>query len=101
MLDKLQRVLYRQQITKVEDFFRNEIRTLMRKTHFIDDIYIDENGNETNGYVAGIDISDSPVLARLQQERKIYEDGTVYFTVPYNSERLEEVWKFLEFLYFE
>ncbi|MBQ2802055.1 MAG: hypothetical protein IJF03_11805 [Lachnospiraceae bacterium] len=62
---------------------------------------VDENGNETNGYVAGIDISDSPVLARLQQERKIYEDGTVYFTVPYNSERLEEVWKFLEFLYFE
>ena len=45
MLDKLQRVLYRQQITKVEDFFRNEIRTLMRKTNFIEDIRIDDEFN--------------------------------------------------------
>ena len=45
MLDKLQEVLYRRQIDKVENFFRQEIRTLMRKTHFIDDIYIDNNFN--------------------------------------------------------
>jgi hypothetical protein len=45
MLDKLQAVLYRQQIDKVESFFRTEIQTLMRKTHFIDDIYIDNNFN--------------------------------------------------------
>ncbi len=45
MLDKLQAVLYRRQIEKVETFFRKEIRTLMRKTHFIDDIYIDNNFN--------------------------------------------------------
>lgn len=45
MLDKLQQVLYRQQITKVEDHFRREIRTLMRKTHFIDDIKIDDDFN--------------------------------------------------------
>lgn len=45
MLDKLQKVLYRQQITKVEGFFRREIRTLMRKTHFIDDIKIDDDFN--------------------------------------------------------
>lgn len=45
MLDKLQKILYRQQITKVEDFFRAEIRTLMRKTHFIDDIRIDDDFN--------------------------------------------------------
>ena len=45
MLDKLQEVLYRRQIDKVEGFFRKEIRTLMRKTHFIDDIYIDNNFN--------------------------------------------------------
>lgn len=45
MLDKLQRVLYRKQIEKVESFFRTEIRWLMRKTHFIDDIYIDDNFN--------------------------------------------------------
>lgn len=45
MLDKLQEVLYRRQINKVESFFRKEIRTLMRKTHFIDDIYIDNNFN--------------------------------------------------------
>lgn len=60
-----------------------------------------EEGKVTSNYVAGIDISDSPVLARLQQERKIYEDGKIYFTVPYNSERTDEVWKFLEFLYSE
>lgn len=45
MLDKLQQVLYRQQITKVESYFRSEIRTLMRKTHFIDDIKIDDDFN--------------------------------------------------------
>lgn len=45
MLDKLQEVLYRRQIEKVETFFRQEIRTLMRKVHFIDDIYIDNNFN--------------------------------------------------------
>ena len=43
MLDKLQQRLYRRQIEKVEDFFRAEIKTLMRKTHIIDDIYIDDN----------------------------------------------------------
>lgn len=45
MLDKLQSVLYRQQITKVEDRFRVEIRTLMRKSKFIDDIRIDDDFN--------------------------------------------------------
>lgn len=45
MLDKLQEILYRHQIDKVENCFRKEIRTLMRKTHFIDDIYIDDNFN--------------------------------------------------------
>lgn len=45
MLDKLQGVLYQRQIKKVEDFFRTEIRKLMRKTHFIDDIRIDSNFN--------------------------------------------------------
>ena len=45
MLDKLQHILYRQQIAKVKDFFRKEIKTLMRKTHFIDDIKIDDDFN--------------------------------------------------------
>lgn len=45
MLDKLQEILYHHQIDKVENCFRKEIRTLMRKTHFIDDIYIDDNFN--------------------------------------------------------
>lgn len=45
MLDKLQSVLYRQQIAKVEDRFRIEIRSLMRKTKFIDDIIIDDGFN--------------------------------------------------------
>ena len=45
MLDRLQSVLYRQQIAKVEEHFRKEIRTLMRKTRFIDDIKIDDNFN--------------------------------------------------------
>lgn len=45
MLDKLQDVLYQRQIEKVESFFRAEIRKLMRKTHFIDDIRIDNNFN--------------------------------------------------------
>lgn len=43
MLDKLQTLLYRQQIAKVESFFRTEIRTLMRKTQFIDDIRISDD----------------------------------------------------------
>ena len=45
MLDKLQKVLFRKQIEKVESFFREEIRMLMRKTQFIDDIYIDDDFN--------------------------------------------------------
>lgn len=45
MLDKLQRVLYRQQIAKVEEFFRADIKMLMRKTQFIDDIRIDDEFN--------------------------------------------------------
>lgn len=61
----------------------------------------DDNGNVTDSYVAGIDISNSPVLGRLQQQRNLYEDGIIYFTVPYNSEHLERVWNFLEFLYAE
>ena len=35
MLDNLQQRLYRNQINKVEAFFRSEIKILMRKTHFI------------------------------------------------------------------
>lgn len=61
----------------------------------------DDNGNVTDRYVAGIDISNSPVLGRLQQQQNMYEDGVIYFTVPYNSEHLEQVWNFLEFLYTE
>ncbi len=45
MLDQLQEKLYRRQIDKVECFFRNEIKTLMRKTNFINDIYIDDKFN--------------------------------------------------------
>lgn len=45
MLDKLQEVLYRRQIERVESFFRKEIRVLIRKINFIDDIYIDSNFN--------------------------------------------------------
>ena len=43
MLDKLQQTLYRRQIEKVEDFFRIEIKNLMRKSRFIDDIHIDDD----------------------------------------------------------
>ena len=45
MLDKLEKSLYQKQIRKVEDFFRKEIRTLMRKSNFIDDIAIDDQFN--------------------------------------------------------
>ena len=45
MLDKLQHTLYRRQIDKVEAFFRKEIKNLMRKTRFIDDIHIDDDFN--------------------------------------------------------
>ena len=45
MLDKLQHSLYRRQIEKVEAFFRKEIKILMRKSRFIDDIHIDDEFN--------------------------------------------------------
>lgn len=45
MLDKLQTILYHKQIEKIEAFFRSEINRLMRKTRFIDDIYIDDDFN--------------------------------------------------------
>lgn len=45
MLDKLQNILYHNQIRKVEDYFRKDINLLMRKTKFIDDICIDDDFN--------------------------------------------------------
>lgn len=45
MLDSLQKTLYQRQIQKIEAFFRDEIRILMRKTRFIDDIKIDSDFN--------------------------------------------------------
>lgn len=45
MLDSLQKTLYQRQIQKVEAFFRDEIRILMRKTRFIDEIKIDSDFN--------------------------------------------------------
>lgn len=45
MLDKLQGALYRKQIAKVENLFRKNIKKLMRKTQFIDDIFIDDAFN--------------------------------------------------------
>ena len=45
MLDELQRILYRKKIKEVENFFKKEIKTLMRKTNFIEDISIDESFN--------------------------------------------------------
>ena len=45
MLDKLQHTLYRKQIEKIEAFFRKEIKILMRKSRFIDDIRIDDDFN--------------------------------------------------------
>ena len=45
MLDELQRILYRKKIKEVEKFFKKEIKTLMRKTSFIDDISIDDAFN--------------------------------------------------------
>lgn len=43
MLDRLQEVLYKKQIKKVQEYFKSEIHVLMRKAHFIDDIYIDDD----------------------------------------------------------
>ena len=45
MLDKLQEHLYKQQIQKVEKLFKAEIKILMRKTKFIEDIHIDDSFN--------------------------------------------------------
>jgi hypothetical protein len=45
MLDKLQADLYHKQIRKVEAVFRKIVNSLMRKTRFIDDIFIDDSFN--------------------------------------------------------
>ena len=45
MLDELQKILYRKKIKEDENFFKKEIKTLMRKTNFIEDISIDESFN--------------------------------------------------------
>ena len=59
----------------------------------------DENGNITDTYIAGIDISESPVLLSMEQETKIYEDSPVILAIPYNTVRLERVMEFITFLY--
>ena len=45
MLDKLQKILYQNQISKVVKTFKKEIAVLIRKSHFIDDIDIDNSFN--------------------------------------------------------
>lgn len=57
MLDKLQEILYRKQIEKVENFFRVEILKLMQKNNFIDDIYIDNDFNVHIYHTRSIDSS--------------------------------------------
>lgn len=57
--------------------------------------------NNTPAYACGIDISNSPVLKRLQQQKNMYEDQSVFLAVPYNSQHPEQVWDFLQFLYSE
>lgn len=78
--------------TDMLDKFQNNLVTT--------NIY-DENGNVTDTYVAGIDISDAPVLLKMQEERKLYEDGQVFLTIPYNTTHLDTVIEFIEFLYEE
>lgn len=85
MLDKLQQVLYRQQITKVESFFRREIRTLMRKTHFIDDIKIDDDFNIFLYRYETIDVS---VLLDALAERSEEHILTVF-----GKEALQELFR--------
>lgn len=85
MLDKLQRVLYRQQITKVESFFRSEIQTLMRKTHFIDDIKIDDDFNIFLYRYETIDVS---VLLDALEEQS--ED---HFLSVFGKEALQELFR--------
>lgn len=55
MLDKLQKDLYQRQIRKVEQYFQEEINTLMRKEHFIDAIHIDEDFSTHVYRVSSID----------------------------------------------
>lgn len=59
----------------------------------------DEDGNVLKTYVAGIDVSDAPVLERMQQDGRIYEDGKIIFSIPYNTVRLERAMEFLDFLF--
>ena len=69
------------------------------KNRLITTTTYDENGNVAETYVAGIDISDSPVLIEMQQNRKMYEDGKIIFSIPYNTMRLDTALEFLNFLY--
>ena len=61
----------------------------------------DENGNVIDTYVAAIDINDSPVLLKMQEERKLYDDSQALLTIPYNTTRLDKVMEFISFLYEE
>lgn len=89
MLDKLQRILYRQQIRKVEDFFRTEIKTLLRKTKFIDDIKIDDEFNiflyrhepiPCSILLEALEEKKKRILLR-QLDPKLYENSTMSLEV--------------------
>lgn len=99
MLDRLQQILYRRQIEKVEAFFRDEIKTLMRKTQFIDDIHIDDNFNihlyrqenitaeklrevfATNSQEQVVTILGEAAVIKLMEKAKAgaYEDAVRYY----------------------
>lgn len=59
----------------------------------------DENGTIVDTYIAGIDISDSPVLLAMEKDRNIYEDSPIILSIPYNTMRSKRVMEFISFLY--
>lgn len=70
LIDYLQKVLYREQISKVKLFFKDIIKQLIRKKSFIDDIEIDD---KFNIYLYRDELIDSDVLYKLFSQKKIAE----------------------------
>ncbi len=98
MLDKLHDVLFRRQIRKVEEYFRKEIKRLMRKANFIDDICIDDNFNthiyrmenfETNKIIEVMRENSYDHLANLLGEK-----GLLELQITAGSENVDEMIKY-------
>ena len=99
MLDKLQNTLYRKQISKVENNFKENINILIRKTHFIDDIFIDDSFNVHIYRNQNIELSKLiEILAKNSEEQIVSTIGVKAVQILYDLTKANNLSRIVDIL---